>query len=83
MRPPPLSTHRCQGQSLVRSAIHHSGGGGRLHRLCLCVEVCPAKNKAEPSKKAINMEPQLPLREQERENWDFFLDLPNPDRAMA
>ncbi|MBE7382967.1 MAG: pyruvate:ferredoxin (flavodoxin) oxidoreductase [Leptolyngbya sp. SIO1E4] len=47
----------------------------------LCVEVCPAKNKAEPSKKAINMEPQLPLREQERANWDFFLGLPNPDRT--
>jgi pyruvate-ferredoxin/flavodoxin oxidoreductase len=26
------------------------------------------------------MELQLPLREQERENWDFFLNLPNPDR---
>ncbi|MFM7369096.1 MAG: 4Fe-4S double cluster binding domain-containing protein, partial [Sphaerospermopsis kisseleviana] len=38
----------------------------------ICVDVCPAKNKAEPSKKAINMSPQLPLREQERENWDFF-----------
>ncbi|MDA0268601.1 MAG: pyruvate:ferredoxin (flavodoxin) oxidoreductase [Cyanobacteria bacterium] len=46
----------------------------------LCVEVCPAKNKAEPSKKAINMTAQLPLREQERKNWDFFLNLPNPDR---
>ncbi|MGP1385059.1 MAG: pyruvate:ferredoxin (flavodoxin) oxidoreductase [Thainema sp.] len=46
----------------------------------LCVDVCPAKNKAEPRKKALNMEPQLPLREQERENWDFFLNLPNPDR---
>jgi pyruvate-ferredoxin/flavodoxin oxidoreductase len=46
----------------------------------ICVDVCPAKNKAEPSKKAINMSPQLPLREQERENWDFFLSLPNPDR---
>ncbi|MBE9102619.1 pyruvate:ferredoxin (flavodoxin) oxidoreductase [Vacuolonema iberomarrocanum] len=47
----------------------------------LCVEVCPAKNKAEPRKKALNMEPQLPLRDQERTNWDFFLDLPNPDRS--
>jgi pyruvate-ferredoxin/flavodoxin oxidoreductase len=46
----------------------------------LCVDVCPAKNKAEPRKKAINMEPQRPLREQEAENWDFFLSLPNPDR---
>ncbi|MTJ10418.1 pyruvate:ferredoxin (flavodoxin) oxidoreductase [Anabaena sp. UHCC 0204] len=46
----------------------------------ICVDVCPAKNKAEPRKKAINMELQKPLREQERENWDFFLSLPNPDR---
>ena len=46
----------------------------------LCVNICPAKNKAEPTKKAINMSPQLPIREQERENWDFFLSLPNPDR---
>jgi pyruvate-ferredoxin/flavodoxin oxidoreductase len=46
----------------------------------ICVSVCPAKNKAEPTRKAINMSPQLPLREQERENWHFFLSLPNPDR---
>ncbi|QJB45765.1 pyruvate:ferredoxin (flavodoxin) oxidoreductase [Dolichospermum flos-aquae] len=46
----------------------------------ICVSVCPAKNKAEPTRKAINMSPQLPLREQERENWNFFLNLPNPDR---
>ncbi|MDJ0649679.1 MAG: pyruvate:ferredoxin (flavodoxin) oxidoreductase, partial [Xenococcaceae cyanobacterium MO_188.B19] len=47
----------------------------------ICVDVCPAKNKSQPRFKAINMEPQLPLREQERENWDFFLNLPNPDRT--
>ena len=46
----------------------------------VCVDICPAKNKSMPSRKAINMEAQLPLREQERENWDFFLGLPNPDR---
>ncbi|MEM8805508.1 MAG: pyruvate:ferredoxin (flavodoxin) oxidoreductase, partial [Cyanobacteria bacterium P01_G01_bin.38] len=46
----------------------------------LCVDVCPAKNKLEPRLKAINMEPQLPLRDQERKNWDYFLNLPNPDR---
>ena len=46
----------------------------------ICVSVCPAKNKVEPTRKAINMSPQLPLREQERENWNFFLNLPNPDR---
>jgi pyruvate-ferredoxin/flavodoxin oxidoreductase len=48
----------------------------------ICVNVCPAKNRAEPRKKAINMAPQLPLRQQERENWNFFLELPNPDRSQ-
>ncbi len=47
----------------------------------VCVDICPAKNKAEPRKRAINMAPQLPLREQERQNWDYFLELPNPDRT--
>ncbi len=46
----------------------------------ICVDVCPAKNKAQPSKKAINMVEQLPLREQERTNWDYFLSLPLPER---
>ncbi len=46
----------------------------------ICVDVCPAKNKAQPRQKAINMTPQNPLREQEAANWDFFLQLPNPDR---
>ncbi|WP_414578390.1 pyruvate:ferredoxin (flavodoxin) oxidoreductase [Anabaena sp. CCY 9402-a] len=48
----------------------------------ICVNVCPAKNKSEPSLKAINMAQQLPLREQERQNWTFFLNLPNPDRRQ-
>jgi pyruvate-ferredoxin/flavodoxin oxidoreductase len=47
----------------------------------ICVDVCPAKNKAQPSQKAINMAIQNPLREQEATNWDFFLNLPNPDRT--
>ncbi len=48
----------------------------------LCVEVCPAKNKKETRLKAINMAPQPPLRDQERENWDFFLTLPEMDRQV-
>jgi pyruvate-ferredoxin/flavodoxin oxidoreductase len=47
----------------------------------LCVVICPAKDKANPKHKAINMEPQPPLRDQERTNYDFFLRLPNPDRT--
>jgi pyruvate-ferredoxin/flavodoxin oxidoreductase len=46
----------------------------------LCVDVCPARNKAEAKLKAINMQPQAPLRAQESANWDFFLALPESDR---
>jgi pyruvate-ferredoxin/flavodoxin oxidoreductase len=46
----------------------------------LCVDVCPVRNKKETKLKAINMRPQAPLREQERENWDFFLEIPEMDR---
>ena len=47
----------------------------------LCVQVCPAKNKAEPDRKAINMAPQPPLREAEKENWEFFLEIPYIERS--
>nr|MBP8258431.1 pyruvate:ferredoxin (flavodoxin) oxidoreductase [Verrucomicrobiota bacterium] len=46
----------------------------------LCVEVCPARNKTEAKLKAINMRPQAPLRLPERENWSFFLGIPEMDR---
>jgi len=48
----------------------------------MCVEACPAKDKTNPDRKAINMAPQLPLRDQERENFAFFFNLPNPDRNV-
>ncbi|HXY24272.1 MAG TPA: pyruvate:ferredoxin (flavodoxin) oxidoreductase [Candidatus Acidoferrum sp.] len=46
----------------------------------MCVEVCPAKSKSEVKHKAINMEPQAPLRDKERVNWEFFLSLPDFNR---
>ncbi|HSH70500.1 MAG TPA: pyruvate:ferredoxin (flavodoxin) oxidoreductase, partial [Deferrisomatales bacterium] len=49
----------------------------------VCVTTCPAKNKADPSRKAINMAPQLPLREPEALNWEFFLGLPLIDRSSV
>jgi pyruvate-ferredoxin/flavodoxin oxidoreductase len=49
----------------------------------ICVDVCPARNKSEARLKAINMQPQLPLREPERENWNFFLSLPELDRRRV
>ncbi len=48
----------------------------------LCVEVCPAKDKSQVGRKAINMVPQPPIREQERTNWDFFLSIPEIDRTQ-
>jgi pyruvate-ferredoxin/flavodoxin oxidoreductase len=48
----------------------------------ICVDICPAKNKSETRLKAINMEPQPPLRAAESENWDFFLTLPEMDRRQ-
>ena len=47
----------------------------------LCIEACPAKSKTEPKHRAINMVPQIPLREQEARNWDYFLNLPEVDRS--
>ncbi len=49
----------------------------------ICVDVCPARNKSEARLKAINMQPQLPLRESERENWNFFLSIPEMDRRQV
>jgi len=46
----------------------------------LCVEVCPAKDKSNVSRKALNMHPQLPLRERGRVDWDFFLKLPEVNK---
>ncbi len=46
----------------------------------LCVEVCPAKDKSQVGRKALNMAPQLPILEQERINWEFFLKLPEVPR---
>jgi pyruvate-ferredoxin/flavodoxin oxidoreductase len=49
----------------------------------VCVEVCPARNKKEVRRKALNMIPQNPVRISERENFKFFLDLPEYDRRLV
>jgi len=49
----------------------------------LCVEACPARNKSDASKRAINMAPVQPLLEQEKANWDFFLKMPETDRTLV
>lgn len=47
----------------------------------ICVEICPAKNKKETRLKALNMAYQIPLREPESKNYEFFLNLPEFDRT--
>ena len=46
-----------------------------------CVEACPIHDKSNVSRRAVNMAPQPPLRETERENFAFFLSLPEFDRT--
>jgi pyruvate-ferredoxin/flavodoxin oxidoreductase len=49
----------------------------------LCVEVCPAKDKRAVGRKAINMAPQLPLRDEGRKFWEYFEQLPEHAPAGA
>ena len=48
-----------------------------------CVQRCPAKNKTAPDRKAINMSPQIPIRESEADNCEFFRRIPELDRTEA
>jgi pyruvate-ferredoxin/flavodoxin oxidoreductase len=51
-----------------------------------CVHVCPAYAKDEKGnktdRKAINMAPQAPIREQEARKWEYFLSIPDPDPSL-
>ncbi len=49
----------------------------------VCVNVCPAKSKAEVKHKSINMEPKLDHLEVEKENFEFFLSIPEMDRTAV
>ena len=52
----------------------------------VCVVACPSyqKNAAgeKTNRKAINLAPQIPLREPESANWEFFLGLPEVDPKL-
>jgi len=51
-----------------------------------CVLNCPAEqkdeNKQPTGRKAINMVPQEPIRSSERENYKYFLSIPNTDPKL-
>jgi pyruvate-ferredoxin/flavodoxin oxidoreductase len=46
----------------------------------ICANICPARDKANPERKALNMHQQAPLRETEVDNWNYFLNIPEFDR---
>ena len=52
----------------------------------VCVQMCPVQEKdakKQPTgRKAINMTLQEPLRVQERENYKYFLSIPNTDSKL-
>ncbi len=47
----------------------------------ICVGVCPARDRSNPKRKSLNMHDQAPLRESERECWNWFIDIPEFDRT--
>jgi len=47
----------------------------------LCVDICPARDKKNPERKALNMKPHAKHLEEEKKNWDFFEQLPEYDRS--
>jgi pyruvate-ferredoxin/flavodoxin oxidoreductase len=51
-----------------------------------CVQTCPGAERGpdrQPTgRKAINMEMQEPVRERERQNYAFFLSIPNTDPSL-
>jgi pyruvate-ferredoxin/flavodoxin oxidoreductase len=75
-RTAPARDHAFEGQTFTIQVAAEDCTG-----CALCVAVCPARDRSEPKRKAINMAPQRPLREQARANWDFFLQLPEAPRG--
>ena len=49
----------------------------------VCVEACPAKNRKQEGRKAINMAPKLDHLDAERANYDFFLSIGDLDRSKV
>ncbi|MFZ9950980.1 MAG: pyruvate:ferredoxin (flavodoxin) oxidoreductase [Vulcanococcus sp.] len=74
-RTAPARDHQWSGQTFTIQVATEDCTG-----CSICVEICPARDRSEPRRKALAMAPQRPLREQGRQHWDFFLQLPNPDR---
>jgi len=49
----------------------------------VCVDVCPARSKEVAKHKALDMEQRTPHLEREREAFEFFLEIPELERAKV
>ncbi|HEY2542819.1 MAG TPA: pyruvate:ferredoxin (flavodoxin) oxidoreductase [Gaiellaceae bacterium] len=49
----------------------------------ICIETCPAKDKHRPDHKSLDSLPKAEHVDAERERWEFFLTLPEMDRAKV
>lgn len=49
----------------------------------LCVRACPVNDPEDESRHAINMQPKVEWFEQEKENLNFFEELPYNDRSLV
>jgi pyruvate-ferredoxin/flavodoxin oxidoreductase len=47
----------------------------------ICVDVCPAKSKTDPTHKSLDLVDALSARDEERQRWELFQTVPSLDRA--
>jgi pyruvate-ferredoxin/flavodoxin oxidoreductase len=68
-------SHKGKNFTIAVSPLDCTGCG-------VCQEVCPARNKREPKLKAVTMEYNPAVREQQILNWNDFLAIPDYDRRL-
>lgn len=68
-------SHKGKNFTIAVSPLDCTGCG-------VCQEVCPARNKREPKLKAVTMENNPAVREQQILNWNDFLAIPDYDRTL-
>lgn len=47
----------------------------------ICAHICPGSDKENPERHALNMSLQAPIRENEIDNWNYFINIPEFDRS--
>ena len=83
-RPGDLQDRRLQGPRVQGPEVHHPGGPRGLHRLRpLRQSSARPRTRATPSTRPSTWRRRCPLREAERANYEFFLDLPDADRTTV